>query len=949
MTFWCVRAGENGEQEEDAYANRVITIGWSELPDLIGKNADELESLYKKVYPDSDISASNIGQIVRFIEEIQKGDLVALPRKFLSEYAYTIGEVLSDYEYHQYSENVKHTRHVRWLKTIAKSSLPTFLQNSLNSSLTVFRVERNDAEKVIRNIIGDDKVMNIPENEPVEDDEDVIMKKQRELLEGEEKVSRDPTLFKPVNYTLLKLVQDIDMHEIALPYIQRPFVWSAVRVRDLFDSMYKGYPVGHLMFWSNPQTKEVKRIGEKDGIGTPRLLIIDGQQRLTSLYAVMKNVAVIDDDYNPYHIVIAFKPRDGTFAVSTPIIQKDPEYIANISDMWATKTAPYQFVKTFIEKLRKYHGSLSETEETVISKSIDRLYGLQHYPFTALELSSKVDEEDASYVFVRINSQGVPLKQSDFILTLMSVFWEEGRRQLETFCKNARQPSTSIASPFNHFIKPDPDELLRVAVALGFKRARLRYVYSILRGKDLETEEYSDELREEQFSILRMAQSHVLDLSNWHEFLKTLLAAGFRSERMIASKMALLYSYAMYLIGQEDFKVEHNQLRDIISRWFFVVSLSSRYTTSTETRMESDLSVLRDVKDSAGFVEALERIISNTLTRDYWEIKLPNELAKSAARSPSLFAYDAALNILGADALFSRIKVSELLDPSTKSTKSNIERHHLFPKKYLEEVGITDNKEVNQIANQAWLEWPDNIEISGEAPSLYFPRYLNRVTPEMRHLHVLPEGWEKVSYHDFLAVRRKGIAGIIHKAYEHLSKPYSQNMLQENQSTESMILAGESNVLEFKSSMMWDAQGTENNNMTASQLMIMKTIAAFMNSEGGTLLVGVDDNGKVVGIERDYEVFHDKKNWDTWSQHLVNLIRKYIGTEFAMYVSAVPVKLDGRTVAKITARKCMADVYVEYRDDKGQERVEYYIRALNTTQSLNQKQADEYKRRRRSS
>lgn len=142
-----------------------------------------------------------------------------------------------------------------------------------------------------------------------------------------------------------------------------------------------------------------------------------------------------------------------------------------------------RFVKNFIDNLRKSR-QLDEKEEDHLVESIDRLYDVQKYPFSAMELSATVSEEQVSDVFVRINSKGTELNQADFILTLMSVFWDEGRKELEDFCRKTRNPSISDASPYNHFIEPGPDELLRIAVGLGFRRARLKYAYSILRGKD---------------------------------------------------------------------------------------------------------------------------------------------------------------------------------------------------------------------------------------------------------------------------------------------------------------------------------------------------------------------------------------------------------------------------------------------------------------------------------
>jgi len=579
------------------------------------------------------------------------------------------------------------------------------------------------------------------------------------------------TLFKEVNYSLNKLIADIEMGEIGLPEIQRPFVWPNTKVRDLFDSMYKGFPVGYLLFWSNGVGNGHRQIGTNSKQKIPRLLIVDGQQRLTSLFAVLKGLPVVRSDYTKNQIQIAFRPKDRKFEVADAAIVRDPEYISNISDLWAGDLTRNRFVKQFVANLGEYR-MLTEDEEDDLIESIDRLYDLQNYPFTALELSSTVDEEQVADVFVRINSQGVTLNQADFILTLMSVFWDEGRADLEKFCREARQPVTGQASPFNYFIRPDPDQLLRVNVGLGFRRARLRHVYSILRGKDLETETFSDERREQQFTILQDAQAHVLNLQNWHEFLKCLMRAGYRSEKMITSQTALLYSYVFFLIGKQDFHVDHYTLRNLIARWFFMVSMTGRYTGSPETVMEQDLARLRGISTAAEYVQTLDRIIEATFTEDFWTITLPENLATSSARSPSLFAYYAALNLLDAKVLFSQMKVNDLMDPAIRGRKASIERHHLFPKAYLERIGYDGTRERNQIANYALVEWSDNIDIKDSPPSTYYPDYAKRFSAdelkEMLYWHALAENWAEMDYETFLEDRRKRIAQVVKDGFSKL-------------------------------------------------------------------------------------------------------------------------------------------------------------------------------------
>ena len=579
-------------------------------------------------------------------------------------------------------------------------------------------------------------------------------------------------LFKKVDYILKKLVEDISMGEIGLPDIQRPFVWSMTKVRDLFDSMYRGFPIGYLLFWENGSSDTHRTIGAGPKQKVARLLIVDGQQRLTSLYAVMKAVPVITKDFKSQRIKIAFHPLSEKFEVSNAAIEKDAEWIPDISILWQPDTKPHAFKRKFLEKLGK-RRPLTAEEEDIIHERIDRLIKLEEYPLTALEISSSVDEDKVSEIFVRINSKGEALNQANFILTLMSVFWDEGRKELEEFCRRSKAPSPDGSpSPFNHYLRPNPDQLLRVSVALGFRRARLEHVYSLLRGKDLETRQFSDEQRVKQFALLQEAQAYTLDLQNWHEFFKVLKRAGYPSDQLISSQMAVLYTYALWLIGKRDFKVDLYRLREVMARWFFMATLTGRYTSSPEARFEQDMALLRSANTADDFVRILDEQISAVLTKDYWEVTLPNELETAAARNTAQFAYYAALCLLEARVLYSKMKVSELLDPTTKAKKTALERHHLFPRKYLQRIGVREKRLINQVANYALVEWSDNIKISDRAPRDYVPeleeRFASDELQQMYDWHGLPSNWYELDYEDFLKERRRRIALIIKSGFERL-------------------------------------------------------------------------------------------------------------------------------------------------------------------------------------
>jgi len=742
------------------------------------------------------------------------------------------------------------------------------------------------------------------------------------------------TVFKEVHYDLNSLVKFIELGMIGLPDIQRPFVWKNAKVRDLFDSMYQGYPVGYLLFWQNALGDDAHAIGTDPKQKAPQLLIVDGQQRLTSLYAVVRNVPVVRANYGSETIRIAFNPLVGNFEVADAAILKDKAYIPDISRLWSDESDLFEVVEEYLTELETTREVDAE-EKKNIRRALCRLQNLLSFPFTALELSANIGEEDVAEVFVRINSKGTPLNQADFILTLMSVFWDEGRTELEHFCRDARLPTTGKSSPFNHFIHPDPDQLLRVSVGLGFKRARLRYVYSILRGKDLETEEFSEERRVEQFAILKQAQERALNLQYWHDFMNCLRQAGFRGMKMISSDNNLLFSYILYLTGRTEYGIDEFRLRRIIARWFFMSSLTARFTGSPESAMEFDLARFREVKDAEGFVAILERACDLALTDDFWAISLPNDLATSSPRSPSLFAYHAALVLLDARALFSKVPVSQLLDPTMQGPHAAVERHHLFPKGYLKMLGITELRDTNQIANYALVEWGDNVSISDQPPAAYVPKFSERFRADdlkrMYYWHALPDTWEVLDYGDFLEQRRERIAQVISDGYRQLvGQRAGARSEAEGLDIEAMASAGESATVEFKCAVRTNLHtGREDERIVWSWL---RTVAGFLNFNGGTLVLGVADDGTPVGLDGDGFTSEEEM-----CSHLTEVVKSRLGEEHLMHIH---LRFEEYKGTRVLAVDCRPSHEAAFLKDGGDEH--FFVRAGASTDEFTASRARDY-------
>jgi uncharacterized protein with ParB-like and HNH nuclease domain len=385
--------------------------------------------------------------------------------------------------------------------------------------------------------------------------------------------------------------------------LQRTFIWKVSKVRDLFDSMMRGYPIGYLMLWQCPTLEKKKTIGvDNHSYQVPSSVIIDGQQRLTSLYAVMKGKKVVNDNYEEAQIIISYNPLTNKFELGSQATKKDKEWVYNISKIFTTSS--WEFINTFITDLETYRISKEETlsneEKNIIAENINAVANLVKYSMPVFDITSSAEEEDVSEIFVRVNSGGVPLKQHDFILTLFSLYWDDGRKQIEKFCTDSRIPTKGQTS-YNKITTVAAQDIIRVVMAYAFDRARLRYGYKLLRGADFDKNGVVDEdLRAQRFDILQKKLSDVINVNNWHEFIKSILNAGYQSGDLILSYNALYFTYALYLIAKYRFNASYNENMHLTSLWFFFASLVSLYTGSFESTVENHLNAIKGLTSFEG-------------------------------------------------------------------------------------------------------------------------------------------------------------------------------------------------------------------------------------------------------------------------------------------------------------------------------------------------------------
>ncbi|MST73382.1 GmrSD restriction endonuclease domain-containing protein [Olsenella porci] len=586
-------------------------------------------------------------------------------------------------------------------------------------------------------------------------------------------------LFDNIPSKVEDLLRDVELGKIGLPDLQRLFVWPDSKVRDLLDSMLKGYPVGYIMLWSSPdEYGNAKHIGGNEkAYKEPDDLVIDGQQRLTALLAALHGTRVRDKNYRDRTIKISFNPLTGEFAVWTQAYERNTEWISSVSSVFEADRnhSVSKFRKSFIRQAdegrrRNDRPELTDEEEDLVEENLNDLLNLGIYTLPTLKISSKADEEDVAEIFVRVSSGGTKLTEKNFIETLLAVFDNEVHSRIDSFCAESRVPKDGTA--YNQIIEVDPSHLIRVAVGVGFRHARLKYAYMLLRGKDLKTGITSSKTREENLEMFKRSLDLALNLNNWHAFLNLFGKAGYLKGSIVASTNAVVFSYVLYLIGKYDYKVPPFELNKVITKWIFMSTITGFYTGSTESEVEKQFADLRDVTTAEGFVTYLETAIETRLTDDFFTYSLPSSLEGSSANSPSWFGYVASLIVLGTPMLFSTSPLAQYFAIGASGKKNAVDKHHIYPKSYLTKIGYDNDRDRNQIANFTYLDYNTNIEIGDQAPSEYVAAFRERLGEEgyarTCEDNALPLGFESLEYPVFLAKRRVLMAGTVRKAYERL-------------------------------------------------------------------------------------------------------------------------------------------------------------------------------------
>ena len=528
----------------------------------------------------------------------------------------------------------------------------------------------------------------------------------------------------------------IKANDIAIPEIQRPFVWRKTQVRDLIDSLHKGYPTGYIILWKNPNVKL------KDGtISSGKKVLIDGQQRITALMTAIAGKTIFNSEYKEERVEIAFNPiaaingnaDSEIFAVSTPAIKKSKWWISDIADLFSETFSSYEFIP-------KYCENNPEIEPKQLEKLISKVRNISNRMIGVIELSESLDINVVTDIFIRINSKGTALSQGDFVMSKIAADEVYGgntlRKIIDYFSHLSVVPSfydyiashdTVFAStPYLQKLKwlkddtetvydPECDDVIRVAFMHKLKRAKLADLVSLLSGRNFETRDFCEEIVEQTYKDFTDGVLNVINEYNFKQFMIAIKSAGFISSRLVNSNMALDFAYTIYLLLKESGEVPVEDIKRYVQKWYVLSVLTGRYSSSPESAFARDI---RRINES-GVLAILKEIEDAQLSDNFWDVALVQNLSYTSTNNPTYLVF------LAAQVFFNDISLLSNNVPVRELIVLGGDVHHIFPKQYLVDNHF-DKTQYNQEANYVFLDRPVNISIGKKAPNIYFAEAKNR-------------------------------------------------------------------------------------------------------------------------------------------------------------------------------------------------------------------------------
>ena len=699
-----------------------------------------------------------------------------------------------------------------------------------------------------------------------------------------------------------QVLDKIDGNQLFIPAFQREYRWKRENAKDLVASLIKEYPTGTLLTWETNNPPELKGGWKYSSEQGSVKLILDGQQRITTLYLLIRG------EIPPYYTKseILNDPRNLYVNLETQELKYYTKTIMDGDPLWVDVTLLLQRKVRDLDVIRAYevdHGELPRDRQDAISNTIYAISSIPERDFAEQVIPVRATLKEAIDIFYIVNDSGIRLTDAELALAQISGYWPKAREEFKEKLTELSEKGFVFNLDFIVYC------LLGVIHQRGVDMTRLH------------VEKDNENIRE----VWNKLRDHVLDY----------VCNLMRDKAYVEHTKEINSVYALIPIIVFVYHKGSNNLTDVdikkFVKWFYYSQLRYRYISQLQQKLDKDVKI---ATNSEHPFDELLGLISQERNLPI----LPNEFIGASVHNALYGLMRWYFKSRGAICFTTGVKISQNMGKNYA-----LESDHIFPYSVLKKHGYDRNSKfkyslAQEITNRAILTQVANRNKAAKLPATYLKKVREQF-PNALKLQSIPEDeqlWQIENYETFLEARREILAKELNEFLENITVT---DLMVGEVSLEDMIAEGESGELEFKSSLRWSYQ--EDVYDKKLELVAMKTIAAFSNSDGGTLLIGVDDSGEIFGLEKDYLALGG--NADKFELHIRNLLNKHLGKVSASKINITFPVVGDIEICSIDVVKSDKPIYLDlYNEEKNAKEEKFYVRSGNSSQELAMSEANDY-------
>jgi len=699
-----------------------------------------------------------------------------------------------------------------------------------------------------------------------------------------------------------QILDKIDENQLFIPAFQREYVWRKEHAKNLIASLIREYPTGTMLTWETNTPPELKGDWKYSQHQGSVKIILDGQQRITTLYMLIRGqipsyYTEAEIKYDPRGLYIHIETLELQYYKKT-IMDNNPFWI-NVTDIFQRKIRERNVIKMIKESKRE----LTSEQEDIISDNLQAVSNIPELEFLEQTVPVRASLKEAIDIFYIVNASGVNLTDAELALAQISGYWPTAREEFKKKLEVLKEDGFIFNLDFI------------IYCLLG-----------ILHNKGSEMTKLHDPSNKEKLrAVWEKLDNDVLDY-----VVNILRSNAFVDHTKEINSVYAIVPIVVYVFNKTNSTLSQDEIKKII-KWFYYSQIRQRYVSQLPQKLDKDIGIT--VKSENPFDELLNII----------------KLERSLEISPDEF-----IGVDVRNALYSLMRwyfksknaicfTTGVGIRKNMGKKYTLEWDHIFPYSILKESGYNFNNRhkyalAQEITNRVILTQVANRRKSNKLAKDYLAQ-VKQEFPNALALQSVPEKeslWELDAFEEFLQERRKMLAEELNNFLQNIT--VTEESVSET-SVDEIIQEGESNELEFKSSLRWSYQtGMIDKNL---ENVILKSVAAFGNADGGTLMIGVDDEGQAIGLDRDFTSLNGNK--DEFELHLRNLINKSFGKLFATSCLKIEFPTVNDTeICKIEISSSTKPLYFEISDNNGQKAKKFYIRSGNSSQELDISEVNEY-------